>query len=96
MDGNGRWAKERGFPRIEGHRRGLKAVKRTLNAVQKTGVEIITLYAFSVENWNRPKAEVNALMNLLDHFLADQLSELIERRIRFRVIGRYRELPEHI
>ncbi|MGK0456773.1 MAG: undecaprenyl diphosphate synthase [Lentimonas sp.] len=96
MDGNGRWARERGLPRIEGHRRGVKSVKRILNAVQETGVEIITLYAFSVENWNRPKNEVKALMKLLDYFLGDQLSELIKRRIRFRVIGRYRELPQHI
>ena len=63
MDGNGRWAKERGLPRIEGHRRGAEAVKRTLKAAQENGVEIITLYAFSVENWNRPKVEVDALMS---------------------------------
>jgi undecaprenyl diphosphate synthase len=96
MDGNGRWAKERGLPRIEGHRRGAEAVKRTLKAAQKNGVEIITLYAFSVENWNRPKDEVDALMGLLDRFLADQLPDLIKRKIRLRVVGRYRELPEHI
>lgn len=96
MDGNGRWAKERGLPRIEGHRRGAEAVKRTLQAAQEAGVEIITLYAFSVENWNRPKDEVDALMKLLDRFLADQLPELIKRKIRLRVVGRYRELPEHI
>jgi undecaprenyl diphosphate synthase len=96
MDGNGRWAKERGLPRIEGHRRGAEAVKRTLKAAQENGVEIITLYAFSVENWNRPKDEVDALMNLLDRFLADQLPELIKRKIRLRVIGRYEELPAHI
>jgi undecaprenyl diphosphate synthase len=96
MDGNGRWAKERGLPRIEGHRRGAEAVKRTLKAAQKNGVEIITLYAFSVENWNRPKDEVDALMDLLDRFLADQLPDLIKRKIRLRVVGRYKELPEHI
>ncbi len=96
MDGNGRWAKKRHLPRVEGHRRGAEAVKRTLAAAQKYGVENITLYAFSVENWNRPKDEVDALMGLLDRFLKDQLPELIKRKIRLRVIGRFRELPEHI
>lgn len=96
MDGNGRWAKQKGLPRIEGHRRGAEAVKRTLKAVQETGVKNLTLYAFSVENWNRPKDEVDALMDLLDKFLRDQLPELIKRKIRLRVIGRYRELPERI
>jgi len=96
MDGNGRWAKERNLPRVEGHRRGAEAVKRTLAAAQKYGVKNITLYAFSVENWNRPKDEVDALMNLLDRFLKDQLPELLKRKIRLQVIGRYHELPEHI
>ena len=96
MDGNGRWANERGLPRIEGHRRGAEAVKRTLKAVQDNGVKIITLYAFSVENWNRPKKEVDALMKLLERFLADQLPVLIKRKIRLRVIGRYQELPERV
>lgn len=96
MDGNGRWAKQNGLPRIEGHRRGAEAVKRTLKAAQDTGVKNLTLYAFSVENWNRPKDEVDALMDLLDKFLRDQLPELIKRKIRLRVIGRYRELPERI
>lgn len=96
MDGNGRWAKQRGLPRIEGHRRGAEAVKRTLKAAQETGVKNLTLYAFSVENWNRPKDEVDALMDLLDRFLREQLPELIKRKIRLRVIGRYHELPERI
>ncbi len=96
MDGNGRWAKQHGLPRIEGHRRGAQTVKRTLKAAQDAGVKNLTLYAFSVENWNRPKDEVDALMNLLDRFLRDQLPELIKRKIRLRVIGRYRELPERI
>jgi len=96
MDGNGRWANERGLPRIEGHRRGADAVKRALKAAQENGVKIITLYAFSVENWNRPKNEVDALMQLLDRFLKDQLTELVKRKIRLRVVGRYQELPEHI
>lgn len=96
MDGNGRWAQSHGLPRIEGHRRGAEAVKRTLRAAQKYGVKNITLYAFSVENWNRPQDEVDALMGLLDRFLKDQLPELIKRKIRLRVIGRYQELPEKI
>ncbi len=96
MDGNGRWAQKRGLPRIEGHRRGVKSVKRVLNAVQNSNVEIVTLYAFSVENWNRPPREIKALMKLLDYFLADQLPELIKRKIRFKVIGRYTELSQKI
>lgn len=96
MDGNGRWAKQRGLPRIEGHRRGAEAVKRTLQAAQENKVPYITLYAFSVENWNRPQDEIDGLMELLDRFLADQLKELLKRKIRLRVVGRYQELPEHI
>lgn len=96
MDGNGRWAKERGLPRIEGHRRGAEAVKRALRSAQAHGIQYLTLYAFSVENWNRPKAEVDGLMDLLDRFLADQLKELLKLKIRLRVIGRYQELPPHI
>lgn len=96
MDGNGRWAKQRHLPRIEGHRRGAESVKRVLKAAQDNLVKNITLYAFSVENWNRPKEEVEALMNLLERFLGDQLPTLIKRKIRLRVIGRYQELPERI
>ncbi len=96
MDGNGRWANAHNLPRIEGHRRGAEAVKRTLMIAQDLGIPFITLYAFSVENWNRPKDEVDALMDLLDNFLADQLRELIQREIRLRVIGRFQELPAHI
>ena len=96
MDGNGRWAKAHNLPRIEGHRQGTEAVKRTLKLAQDHGIPFITLYAFSVENWNRPKDEVDALMDLLDKFLADQLKELIKREIRLRVIGRFEELPAHI
>jgi len=96
MDGNGRWAYARNLPRIEGHRRGAEAVKRTLKIAKEYNIPFITLYAFSVENWNRPKKEVDALMDLLDNFLTDQLKELLKREIRFRVIGRYEELPPHI
>lgn len=96
MDGNGRWAKKHGLPRIEGHRRGTEAVKRCLKSARKTGVSHLTLYAFSVENWSRPKDEVDALMRLLDRFLQEQLQDLIQHKIRLRVIGRYSELPEKI
>ncbi|MGB0409165.1 MAG: isoprenyl transferase [Opitutales bacterium] len=96
MDGNGRWAQQRGLPRIEGHRRGAEAVKRTLQAAQDKGVRCLTLYAFSVENWNRPKDEVDALMQLLERFLDAQLPVLIKRKIRLRTIGRFQELPENI
>lgn len=96
MDGNGRWAQQRGLPRIEGHRRGAEAVKRTLQAAQENGVRCLTLYAFSVENWNRPQDEVDALMKLLGRFLDEQLPELMKRNIRLRVVGRYQELPEEI
>ena len=96
MDGNGRWAKQHKVPRIEGHRRGAEAAKCALKAAQENGVKNLTLYAFSVENWNRPELEVSALMNLLERFLSEQMPELIKRKIRLRVIGRYRELPERI
>lgn len=96
MDGNGRWAAQNKLPRIEGHRRGAEAVKRVLRAAQENGVKNLTLYAFSVENWNRPKDEVLALMDLLERFLSEQIPELIKRKIRLRVIGRYCELPERI
>lgn len=96
MDGNGRWAKERGMPRIEGHRRGAESVKKALKAAQRHGVEYLTLYAFSVENWNRPQDEIDGLMQLLDRFLKDQLKELLKRKIRLRVVGRYQELPDFI
>ncbi|NCG08651.1 MAG: isoprenyl transferase [Verrucomicrobia bacterium] len=96
MDGNGRWAKAHGLPRIEGHRRGAQAVQRSLEAARDLGLQYLTLYAFSVENWNRPKEEVQALMELLDQFLKDQLKHMLKHKIRLRVLGRYHELPKHI
>ena len=96
MDGNGRWAKQHKVPRIEGHHRGAEAVKRTIKVAQENGVKNLTLFAFSVETWNPPKLEVSALMKLLERFLSEQMPELIKRKIRLRVIGRYRELPERI
>ena len=96
MDGNGRWAKEHGLPRIEGHRRGAKAVQRSLEAARDLGLRYLTLYAFSVENWNRPKEEVRALMDLLEEFLKAQLHHMLKHKIRLRVLGRYHELPKNI
>lgn len=96
MDGNGRWAQAKGLPRVEGHRRGADAVKRTMEAAETCGVPYITLYAFSVENWNRPKAEVDALMKLLDQFLKTQLTHLKKKKVRLKVLGRVHELPDFV
>lgn len=96
MDGNGRWAKERGFPRTAGHREGIKRVKEIVNAAGELGIKVLTFFAFSTENWNRPKKEVNMLMRYLDDFLDKQINELDKNNIRFIVIGRDRPLPEYI
>jgi undecaprenyl diphosphate synthase len=93
MDGNGRWAKERGLPRTEGHRQGADAVQRTVEACGEFGVEFLTLYAFSSENWKRPKSEVDALMKLLELFLKRKLKELVKHNVRFQAIGRLTNLP---
>lgn len=88
MDGNGRWADRRGLPKVEGHRQGARQVSEVLNAARDFGIEILTLYAFSTENWKRPLAEVKALMGLLEEFLDEKLPELVENRVRLRTIGR--------
>ncbi|MGI8601372.1 MAG: isoprenyl transferase [Verrucomicrobiales bacterium] len=93
MDGNGRWAKERGLPRTEGHRRGADAVQRTVEACGELGVEFLTLYAFSWENWKRPKSEVEALMKLLEMFLTKKLEDMKRNNVRFQAIGRLTNLP---
>ncbi len=93
MDGNGRWAKERGLPRVEGHREGAKTVQRVIDGCIESGVEFLTLYAFSVENWKRPKLEVAALMQLLVEFLKSRHAEMMEKNIRLQVIGRIADLP---
>lgn len=93
MDGNGRWARERGLPRTEGHRRGADAVQRTVEGCVALGVEFLTLYAFSSENWKRPKTEVEALMKLLDRFLRTKLDEMLKQNVRFQAIGRLTDLP---
>jgi undecaprenyl diphosphate synthase len=93
MDGNGRWAKNRGLPRIEGHRRGVETVRTTTYAARDLGVRMLTLYAFSVENWRRPPDEVQALMGLLELYLKKELQTFVRDRVRLRTIGRTEELP---
>jgi undecaprenyl diphosphate synthase len=93
MDGNGRWAKQRGLPRIEGHRAGSESVREIVRTAGQAGVEYLTLYAFSVENWNRPKAEVTALMRLLEFYLRAEVAELDRNNVRLTAIGRLHELP---
>lgn len=93
MDGNGRWAKQRGFPRIEGHRRGVETVRTVTFAARDLGVRMLTLYAFSCENWKRPQDEVGALMGLLEYYLKKELETFVRDRVRFRTIGRTDELP---
>ena len=87
MDGNGRWARARGLPRIAGHRRGAEAVRRTLTATAELGVPYLTLFGFSSENWKRPLAEVDDLMGLLRHYLRGEIAELHRNGVRLRVIG---------
>ena len=96
MDGNGRWAKQRKFPRIKGHQAGAEAVRAAVRACQNTGVKYLTLYAFSSENWIRPKDEIQGLMRLLRHFLKKDEHELHENRIRLRVIGHLQDLPKMV
>lgn len=93
MDGNGRWAKERGLPRTEGHRMGAERVRDVAKACHDLGVEYLTLYAFSAENWKRPETEVNALMLLLERFLKEKTQEIVENNIRLQAIGRIQSLP---
>jgi undecaprenyl diphosphate synthase len=96
MDGNGRWAKARGLPRVEGHRRGVETVRRTIEAARDFGIEYLTLYAFSVENWRRPVEEVGALMKLLEYFLKKETKTLIKNQVRLRTIGRTEDLPPKV
>jgi len=90
MDGNGRWAKKRLLPRVAGHRQGVEAVRRVARAARTLGIEVLTLYAFSSENWRRPEEEVSDLMGLLRLFIRSDLDELIRDNVRLRVIGDYR------
>jgi undecaprenyl diphosphate synthase len=93
MDGNGRWAKQRGLPRIEGHRRGVETVCDITFAARDLGARMLTLYAFSAENWRRPKSEVGGLMKLLEIYLKKELATLVREKVRLRTIGRTDELP---
>ncbi|MBM7564646.1 undecaprenyl diphosphate synthase [Paenibacillus sacheonensis] len=95
MDGNGRWAKSRGLPRMAGHHSGMKAVKRITMAADKLGVKYLTLYAFSTENWKRPKAEVEFLMKLPQEFLTMEIKDLMEKNVQIRMMGYKEDLPSH-
>jgi undecaprenyl diphosphate synthase len=94
MDGNGRWAKERSLPRVEGHRAGAESARVIIRAAGELGIKYLTLYAFSVENWNRPKDEVDALMKYLVHYLKSETPELNKNNVRLEVIGQIYRLPE--
>jgi undecaprenyl diphosphate synthase len=96
MDGNGRWAKQRGLPRIEGHRQGAESARTIIRASGELGIKYLTLYAFSVENWNRPKDEVDALMKYLIHYLKTETPELNKNNVRLEVIGQIWRLPENV
>src|SRR5688572_29644517 len=96
MDGNGRWAKERRLPRVEGHRNGVESVRMTVRACGEIGIKYLTLYAFSVENWNRPKDEVDTLMKYLARYLKNEIGELNRNNVRLEVIGQIYRLPEFV
>ncbi|HJV46711.1 MAG TPA: isoprenyl transferase [Bacillota bacterium] len=95
MDGNGRWAKKRGLPRVAGHRAGMKTVKEITRVADDIGVKILTLYAFSTENWKRPKDEVEYLMKLPQEYLLTELEELIQRNVQVRMLGNPAQLPNY-
>ena len=96
MDGNGRWAAQRHLPRVEGHRAGIDAVRDTVETAARLGIGVLTLYAFSIENWKRPPSEVSTLMLLLKRYLRSELKTLLSNDIRFRVIGRMEELARDV
>lgn len=95
MDGNGRWAKMRSLPRVAGHRAGMKTVKEIVKAADEIGVQVMTMYAFSTENWKRPAEEVDFLMRLPQEFLSTELDELIERNVKLSLVGGKEGLPSH-
>lgn len=96
MDGNGRWALRRGMPRIAGHKKGVDAVRGVTEQCQKLGIQVLTLYAFSDENWGRPRKEVDFLMNMLESFLRAEIDTMKTNGIRFRTIGRTEKLPASV
>lgn len=93
MDGNGRWAKQKKFPRIYGHKNAIAAVRQTVEASVELGIKILTLYAFSTENWDRPHKEVNFLMRLFEEFLKKEIESLIDNNIQFKILGHRNRLP---
>jgi undecaprenyl diphosphate synthase len=96
MDGNGRWAKGKGMSRVFGHKNAITAVRETIETAAEIGVEVITLYAFSTENWNRPKLEVDTLMNLLINSLKKELNTLLKNNVKLNVIGALENLPKNV
>jgi len=96
MDGNGRWAKKRGLPRIEGHRRGAETIERCMDTAIELGINVVSLYAFSTENWSRPKEEINGLWNLLESFFEKKLNIIIEKGVQLRHSGSLKELPVNV
>jgi undecaprenyl diphosphate synthase len=96
MDGNGRWATQRGLGRIEGHRRGEKSVREIVTTARELGIQVLTLYAFSTENWERPEREVGALMGLLRRYIRSELRRMMRNGIRLRAIGNLRRLPREV
>lgn len=95
MDGNGRWAKQRKLPRIAGHHEGMKTVQKITRIASDLGIKVLTLYAFSTENWKRPKMEIDFLMKLPGEFLSTYLPELIEQNVKVEMIGNFETLPKH-
>jgi undecaprenyl diphosphate synthase len=96
MDGNGRWARQRSLPRVEGHRQGAESARTIIRTAGELGIKYLTLYAFSAENWNRPKDEVDALMKYLIHYLKTETPELNKNNVRLEVIGQIYRLPENV
>lgn len=96
MDGNGRWARMRNLPRVEGHRAGIIAVRESIEGCAEIGIKYLTLFAFSTENWKRPESEVNTLMSLLKRYIDKELNTLIEKNIKFTAIGRVNELQQSV
>ncbi|GAA5059081.1 isoprenyl transferase [Erythrobacter westpacificensis] len=96
MDGNGRWAKKRAMPRALGHRQGGEAVRRTVQAAEDLGLECLTLYAFSSENWKREEDEISDLMNLMRRFIEANLEDMVERKVRLKIIGDYKAFAPDI
>lgn len=96
MDGNGRWARKKGLPRIRGHREGVNSVKEIVTVAAECGIRYLTLYSFSMENWKRPKTEIQALMRILKHYLREELPRMMRENIRFKTIGRLQDLSKSV